>query len=85
MPAQTGERAEKTGTFHCRGCDEAVRVKKGDRVPECPCGGTTFESRTHESRTQETTTRRKRRKSGKSPKSAARRTSRGRAAKKKAA
>lgn len=80
MPAHTGERAEKAGTFHCRGCDEAVRVNEGDKIPECPCGGTTFESRT-----PETTTRRKRRKAGKSPKAAARRTAKGRAAKKKAA
>jgi Na+-translocating ferredoxin:NAD+ oxidoreductase RNF subunit RnfB len=78
MPAQTGQRAKETGTFHCRGCAEAVRVRKGERIPECPCGGTTFTSRTHE-----LDTRRKRRKAGTSPKSAARRTPRGRAAKKK--
>jgi hypothetical protein len=60
MAAHTGERAEKTGTFHCRGCDETVRVRKGEKIPRCPCGGTTFESRTHEPGT-----RRKRRKVGK--------------------
>jgi hypothetical protein len=36
MPAHTGQRAEKTGTFHCRGCDEAVRVREGQKIPECP-------------------------------------------------
>jgi hypothetical protein len=56
MPAHTGERAEKTGTFECRGCKETVRVRKGERLPECPCGGTTFVGRTHEpgSRTRKT-------------------------------
>jgi hypothetical protein len=80
MPAHSGERAETTGTFHCRGCTEAVRVRKGERIPECPCGGTTFDSRTHE-----LGTRRVRRKAGRSPKSADRRTVKGKAAKKKAA
>jgi hypothetical protein len=80
MPAHTGERAEKTGTFHCRDCEEPVRVRKGEKIPECPCGGTTFESRTHERGT-----RRARRKAGKSPKSPDRRSAKGKAAKKKAA
>jgi hypothetical protein len=80
MPAHTGERAEKTGTFHCRGCHQPVRVRKGEKIPECPCGGRTFESRTHEP-----DTRRRRRQAGKSPKRAARRTARGQAAKKKKA
>lgn len=80
MPARTGERAEKTGTFHCRGCDRAVRVAKGERIPECPCGGTTFTSRTHERQA-----RRTRRTAGKSPKRDDRRSARGKAAKKKAA
>jgi hypothetical protein len=79
MPAHTGERAEKTGTFHCRGCDVPVRVSKGEKIPACPCGGTTFDSRTHER-----DTRRKRRQAGQSPKSDDRRTAKGAAAKKKA-
>ena len=56
MPARTGDRAEKTGTFECRGCEETVRVRKGSRIPECQCGGTTFVGRTHEvgSRTRKT-------------------------------
>ena len=80
MPAHTGERAQETGTFHCRGCDQGIRVKKGARIPECPCGGTTFTSRTHE-----LDTRRRRRKAGKTPKSGERRTAKGKAAKKRAA
>ena len=48
MPARSGQRAERTGTFHCRGCDEAIRVRKGELIPACPCGGNTFQSRTHE-------------------------------------
>ena len=56
MPARTGERAEKTGTFECRGCEETIRVRKGARIPECQCGSTTFVGRTHEpgSRTRKT-------------------------------
>jgi hypothetical protein len=80
MPAHTGERAEKTGTFHCRGCEASVRVRKGETIPECPCGGTTFVARTHE-----TEMRRRRRKAGRSPKSPDRRSVKGKAAKKKAA
>jgi hypothetical protein len=57
-----------------------VRARKGATIPRCPCGGTTFESRTHEPGS-----RRQRRKAGKSPKSDRRRTTKGRAAKKKAA
>lgn len=49
MPAHTGERA---GTFHYRGCDESVWVRKRQKIPRCPCGGTTFESRTHEAGTR---------------------------------
>ena len=52
MPARTGERADETGTFHCRGCEQSVRVRKGQRIPECPCGGTSFVSRTHEAGTR---------------------------------
>jgi hypothetical protein len=80
MPARTGERAQKTGTFHCRGCDQAVRLRARQIIPECPCGGTTFVSRTHE-----LDRRRERRKAGRSPKSDARRTAKGQRAKKRAA
>lgn len=80
MPAHTGDRANETGTFHCRGCHQSVRVRKGTPIPECPCGGTIFDSRTHE-----LDTRRRRRKGGTSPKSADRRTPGGKSAKRKAA
>lgn len=48
MAAHAGERAQKTGTFHCAHCDGKVRVQKGDKIPKCPCGGDTFEYRTDE-------------------------------------
>lgn len=48
MAAHAGERARKTGTFHCQSCDSEVRVEKGDKIPECPCGGTEYDRRTDE-------------------------------------
>ena len=48
MAAHAGERAQETGTFHCSSCDGEVRVNKGERIPECPCGGKTFDRRTDE-------------------------------------
>ncbi len=48
MAAHAGERAEKTGTFHCAKCSETVRVSKGEEIPKCPNGHTEFESRTGE-------------------------------------
>jgi len=59
MPAHPGERAQKTGTFHCRDCDATVRVKKGERIPRCPCGGV-YESRTHEPGTRRGRSKRRR-------------------------
>jgi Ser-tRNA(Ala) deacylase AlaX len=47
MPAHPGERAQETGTFHCRDCDASVRVSKGGKIPRCPCGGT-YVARSHE-------------------------------------
>ena len=46
MAAQAGERAQKTGDFHCAKCDAKVHVTKGDKIPKCPNGHTEFESRT---------------------------------------
>ncbi len=48
MAAHAGERANKTGDFHCAKCSEVVHVKKGDKIPKCPNGHTEFESRTGE-------------------------------------
>lgn len=39
MTAEPGERAWKSGTFHCDKCDHKVYVKQGDELPKCPCGG----------------------------------------------
>lgn len=50
MVAKAGERAEKTGTFHCARCNETVRVSEGDEIPRCPnCGSTSFDERSAES------------------------------------
>jgi hypothetical protein len=49
MAAHTGERANKTGDFHCAKGSEMVHVKQGDKISECPNGHTRFESRTGES------------------------------------
>jgi Zn finger protein HypA/HybF involved in hydrogenase expression len=49
MAAHAGERAEKTGTFHCDSCGETVRVSKGDKIPKCPsCSGSSYDRRTGE-------------------------------------
>ena len=48
MTAKTGERAQKTGDFHCVSCSETVHVTKGDKIPACPCGKNEFDSRTGE-------------------------------------
>jgi DNA-directed RNA polymerase subunit RPC12/RpoP len=48
MAARTGERAQRTGVFHCATCGAKVRVKEGDKIPKCPNGHTTFDARTQE-------------------------------------
>ncbi len=48
MAAHAGERAQKTGDFHCAKCSEKVHVTKGDKILKCPNGHTEFESRTGE-------------------------------------
>ena len=45
MPVHAGTRVQETGTFHCRDCDAKVRVKKGERLPDCPCGSNLYTSR----------------------------------------
>ena len=50
MPVHAGARVQQTGTFHCRDCDAKVRVKKGERLPDCPCGSSLYTSRTKEPR-----------------------------------
>lgn len=59
MAVHAGERARETGTFHCRDCDAKVRVKKGDPIPECPCGGSAYNERTNEPSTRTATRKRK--------------------------
>jgi hypothetical protein len=48
MVAHAGETAQESGTFHCRSCNATVRVKKGDRIPECPNGHKIYDERTDE-------------------------------------
>jgi len=48
MAAHPGERARKTGTFHCKGCKKTVRLQKGDTIPKCPCGNGDYDERTDE-------------------------------------
>ncbi len=48
MAAHTGERAQKTGDFYGAQCDEKVYVTQGDRIPKCPHGHTSFDTRCNE-------------------------------------
>lgn len=48
MAAHTGEKAQRTGVFHCAKCNEKVSVKEGDTIPRCPNGHTEFDTRTDE-------------------------------------
>ena len=48
MTAKAGERARKTGTFHCAECDHTVRVQQGEKPPPCPCGRNEYDRRTDE-------------------------------------
>jgi hypothetical protein len=46
--AKAGEKAQKTGDFHCATCGEKVHVTEGDKIPKCPNGHTEFDTRTGE-------------------------------------
>jgi DNA-directed RNA polymerase subunit RPC12/RpoP len=48
MVAHAGEKAQKTGVFHCAECGEKVSAKEGEKIPKCPNGHTEFDSRTQE-------------------------------------
>lgn len=48
MTAKTGEKAQKTGDFHCASCSEKVHVEEGDKIPSCPNGHKEFETRRNE-------------------------------------
>jgi hypothetical protein len=45
---KSGERAQKTGDFHCSSCGGKVHVTKGDKIPKCPNGHSQFGSRRNE-------------------------------------
>ncbi|MEZ3182738.1 hypothetical protein KYY02_30005 [Streptomyces pimonensis] len=38
MTAEAGEKAQKTGDFHCARCSEKVHVEEGDGIPSRPGG-----------------------------------------------
>ncbi len=48
MSAKAGEIARETGDFHCQSCNAVVHVTKEKKIPECPNGHKTFDSRTGE-------------------------------------
>ena len=48
MSAHAGEKAQKSGEFHCAKCGEKVSVHEGHKIPECPNGHSEFKSRTNE-------------------------------------
>jgi hypothetical protein len=48
MAAHAGEKAQKTGDFHCAKCDAKVHVQQGHRIPKCPNGHSEFDTRTKE-------------------------------------
>ncbi|WP_374273667.1 hypothetical protein [Actinoplanes sp. M2I2] len=48
MAAHAGEKAQKTGDFHCAKCSEKVHVQQGHTIPKCPNGHSEFETRTKE-------------------------------------
>lgn len=52
MAATAGEKAWKTGTFVCQVCNEKVRVSKGDAIPKCPNGHSSFDERVAEPKRQ---------------------------------
>ena len=48
MAAHAGDKANQTGDFFCANCDEKVHAEQGERIPECPNGHKSFESRRNE-------------------------------------
>lgn len=48
MTAKAGERAQKTGDFHCATCGAKVHVTEGHQIPKCPNGHAEFDARTGE-------------------------------------
>jgi predicted RNA-binding Zn-ribbon protein involved in translation (DUF1610 family) len=48
MAAHAGEKAQKTGVFHCATCGETVSVEEGHKIPKCPNGHTEYKTRTNE-------------------------------------
>jgi hypothetical protein len=43
--AHAGERARRTGLFHCGRCGATVQVAEGAEIPPCPDGHTEYKKR----------------------------------------
>jgi hypothetical protein len=43
MAMHSGEKANQTADLQCSGCQDTIRVEKGQTVPKCDCGSTTFQ------------------------------------------
>jgi hypothetical protein len=50
MAAYAGQRALKTGVFHCGRCAGTVYVRAGEEIPPCPNGHTEFKQRMQDRR-----------------------------------
>jgi Zn finger protein HypA/HybF involved in hydrogenase expression len=47
MAVHTGERTDRSCTYHCDVCEQPVTVKKGEVIPRCiGCGGKEFHTST---------------------------------------
>lgn len=42
MSVQAGQHAEQPALLQCSQCDATVQVNKGDPIPVCPNGHTTY-------------------------------------------
>ena len=52
MAAYAGQKAQKSGVFHCGRCNETVSVRQGDEIPTCPNGHSEFKKRMQDRRTR---------------------------------
>jgi hypothetical protein len=43
MAMHSGEKANQTVDIQCSGCQDTIRVEKGQTIPKCDCGSTTFQ------------------------------------------
>jgi hypothetical protein len=43
MAMHSGEKANQTADLQCSGCQDMIHVDKGQTIPKCDCGSTTFQ------------------------------------------